>query len=144
MTTLRASALAVPACTVAGLAFVVDTVTIAVLDRSFDPLDSILFFCGLLAMVVGVAAAGLVLSAGRRPRWLWAVGIVVVVGAVLGVVSGVGDYVARSTYTGDNLGLRTEWSFFLIGLQLLVLGAGVARRPAPRGVTASLTRRQNA
>ena len=150
MTTIRTSSpasatsrsrmppVAVAACTTAGVAFVVDTVTIAVLDRPFDPLDSILFCCGLVATVVGVVAAAVALSRGRTPRALWAVGILVAVIAVIGVVAQVGDTLAHHYYAGGNLGLRTEWSFFLTGVQLLVL-AGVVRR----GVS-SPTRHQDA
>jgi hypothetical protein len=124
----RSRSVASVACAAAGLLLVADTLVITVLDRSFDPLDSVLFLSGLLAMLVGLVAAGLAVAEGRRPRWAWALGAFVGLSAVLGLVSDLGDRLARATYTGSNLGLRTEWSFFLVGVQLLVLAAAVARR----------------
>jgi hypothetical protein len=128
MTGSRWHSVATVACAAGGLLLVADTLLITVLDRSFDPLDSALFLCGLVAMLVGLVAAGVALTEGRRPRWAWALGAFVLLSAVLGLVSDLGDRVARAAYTGSNLGLRTEWSFFLVGAQLLVLAAVVARR----------------
>jgi hypothetical protein len=134
-TRLLTSRVASAACGVAGVLLVSDTVVITVLDRSFDPIDSVLFLGGLVVMLVGLVATAVALTAGRRPRWGRALGALVLLVAVLGVVSDLGDRLARAVYTGSNLGLRTEWSFFLVGVQLLVLAVLVARRQQGQLVT---------
>ena len=50
---------------VGGASWVVDTVTIAVLNRSFDPLDSVLFFLGAACLVLTLVALAVHVSAGR-------------------------------------------------------------------------------
>jgi hypothetical protein len=124
----RTPTIAFAACLVSGTALLLDTVAIAVLNRSFGALDNVLFLTGFVAMIVGIAVAAFVLTLGRRPRMLWALGVFVIVAGLFGAVGGLGDHVARATYHGGNIALRGEWSFFLIGLQMLGLAALVRGR----------------
>ena len=119
---------------IAGGALVVDTVTIAVINRSFDPLDSILFLTGFVAMILTVALLSVELSASRRGgrRVAMAAGIFLLAAAVLGVVSLAFDEMGRHVFSASNKGLHGEWSFFSIGICLLLTAAWAAHRPRSR------------
>jgi uncharacterized membrane protein len=118
---------------VGGAAWVTDTVTIAALNRSFDPLDSILFFVGFGCVVLTVVALAAQLSTGRTGlARIWpAVGAFLVTATVLGVISFTADTLGRHLFSPANIGLHGEWSCFSIGLCLLAI-AGWAHRQAHR------------
>ena len=114
----------------AGLAFVVDTVTIAVINGPFDPLDSILFFAGLSLMF----ATGVALAVATTTRWqgVGRVGVGVALflafAVGLGAISMAFDTLGRHVFSDSNVGLHEEWSFFSIGVCLLVVTLWSSRR----------------
>jgi hypothetical protein len=113
-----------------GAALVADTVTIAIINRSFDPLDSVLFLTGFVGMLLTAAALSVTLSAGRRglPRVALAAAIFLATAVVLGLISLAFDQMGRHLFSPANKGLHGEWSFFSIGVALLALGAWADRR----------------
>lgn len=119
---------------VGGAAWVIDTVTIAVLDRAFDPLDSVLFFVGLGCLVLTVVAVATRLSAGHRGRARLgrAAVALLAVTALLGSVSLAADTLGRRLFSPANVGLHEEWSCFSVGLCMLAI-AGWAAVEGRRG-----------
>ena len=117
---------------VSGAALVVDTVTIAVINRSFDPVDSVLFMIGFVGMLLTVGALSAHLSRRRRglDRAVAAVGIYVTVAVALGTISFVADQFGRHVFSAANRGLHGEWSFFSIGIALLLIGVWTSTRSA--------------
>ncbi len=115
---------------VAGCALVVDTVTITVINRQFDPLDSILFLGGFIGWILTCALLAVDLSRAHRgaARVALAVGYFVLTGAVFGVISFTFDEMGRHTFSTSNRGLHGEWSFFSIGICLLLIATWSARR----------------
>ena len=120
---------------VSGAALVTDTVTIAVINRSFDPLDSILFFTGFAGMLLTAAALATYLSQDRAglTRLACAVGLYLAIAATLGALSFVFDQMGRHVFSPTNRGLHGEWSFFSIGVTLLLIGAWAAWRRGQAG-----------
>ncbi len=116
---------------VGGAAWVIDTVTIAVLNRAFDPLDSVLFFAGLACVLGTVLALAVHLSVGRTgpARVAVAAGAFLATAAVLGAISFGADTLARHVFSPANIGLHGEWSCFATGLCLLVIAAWAGHRP---------------
>ena len=51
---------------IAGSALIVDTVTISVINRSFDPLDSILFLVGFIGMLIATGTFAIYLTRNQR------------------------------------------------------------------------------
>jgi hypothetical protein len=115
---------------VSGAALVVDTVTIAVINRSFDPLDSILFLIGFAGMWLTAGAVAVTTSAGHHgaARITRAVGAFLATVVLLGAISVVFDQMGRHAFSPANRGLHGEWSFFSIGVTLLVLATWADRR----------------
>jgi hypothetical protein len=113
-----------------GAALVADTVTIAIINRSFDPLDSILFLTGLVGMLLTAGTLSLTLSASRRgpARVALTIAIFLATAVVLGVISLAFDQMGRHVFSASNKGLHGEWSFFSIGVALVVLGGWADRR----------------
>ena len=113
-----------------GAALVVDTVTIAVINRSFDPLDSALFLIGFVGMLLTVAALALYLTRNRQGlrRVATALGTYIAVGLTLGLISFTFDQFGRHVFSANNKGLHGEWSFFSIGVALLLIGGWSHRR----------------
>jgi hypothetical protein len=127
----RLRAAAVLAALIGGIAWVVDTTVIAVIDDSFDPLDSILFLSGLAALVVMGGSIGALVgrrSAGVR-RVLVAAGVALALVAGLTVVSIAADALSHALYHGGNRGLHEECGIFAIGVAALTLAALVQRAP---------------
>lgn len=132
---------------VGGAAWIIDTVTIAVINRPFDPLDSVLFFAGLACLLGTVLALAVHLSAGRTgaARVAVAVGAFLATGAVLGALSFSADFLARHIFSPANIGLHDEWSCFTIGLCLLVIAAWAGHKArSPKAVGATSSRRFDA
>jgi hypothetical protein len=115
---------------VSGAALIIDTVTIAVINRSFDPLDSALFLVGFAGMLLTTLALSLFLTRTRTGvnRAITAVGIFLAVGIALGVISFAFDQFGRHVFSAGNKGLHGEWSFFSIGVALVVIGGWAQRR----------------
>jgi hypothetical protein len=110
-----------------------DIVIITVVNGSFGPLDSLLFFLGLAGILVGLAAAAAIATRGATHRVPRTVGLLLAGLVVLGLLSGTADWIARRTYEGDNVGLRGEWSFFVVSVLVLVVSGVIRRHPV--GVT---------
>jgi asparagine N-glycosylation enzyme membrane subunit Stt3 len=113
-----------------GSALVVDTVTIAVVNRSFDPLDTVLFLVGFVGMLLTAVALAVHAGARRTGVARLGVGLAVLVATVaaLGAVAAVFDTVGRHLFPPSNIGLHGEWSFFSIGVCLLAIAAWTRRR----------------
>ena len=131
-TALRATALLG---LVGGAAWVIDTVTIAVLNRAFDPLDSVLFFLGAACLVLTLVALAVHVSAGRTgaARLRVALAAFFATTAVLATISLTADIMGRRVFSPANVGLHDEWSCFSIGLCLLAISwwaASQSRRRA--------------
>jgi hypothetical protein len=114
---------------VGGCAFVVDTTTIAVINDSFGTLDNLLFGVGLIALLVTLLALASAVSARATGANRAARGVGAFIGAfvVIGVLAQVMDTMGRHVFSSANKGLHGEWSFFTIGVCLLLI-AGWANR----------------
>jgi hypothetical protein len=117
-----------------GGALIVDTVTTAVLNRHFDPLDSILFLVGFVGVWATAIALAVHLSAGRHGarRAGVGVGLFVAIAAVLGAVSVAFDQLGRHVFSPSNIGLHGEWSFFSIGVCLVIIAVWARTRLSRR------------
>ena len=115
---------------VSGSALIVDTVTIAVINRSFDPLDSVLFLTGFVGMLVTTGAFAVYLSRHRRglQRVAFASISYLAIAAALGLISFAFDQFGRHVFAASNKGLHGEWSFFSIGIALGLIGVWTSRR----------------
>lgn len=115
---------------VAGSALIVDTVTIAVINRSFDPLDSVLFLIGFVGMLLTTGALSVYISRNRQGarRVAYAAGVYLVIAVALGAISFAFDQFGRHVFAASNKGLHGEWSFFSIGIALLLISAWTAHR----------------
>lgn len=118
-----------------GAALVIDTVTITVLNSSFGVLDDVLFFTGFVGMLVFAAAFAAQLSSRSQGMAQLVLGVLVFVAtiAILGACSWLFDTLGRHVFSTANVGLHGEWSFFSIGVALLVI-SGLERARARRGV----------
>jgi hypothetical protein len=116
-------------------------VTTAVINRHFDPLDSILFLVGFAGLWLTAIALAVHLSSARRglARVLTALGAFLATAVVLGAVGTALDQVGRHVFSRSNIGLHGEWSFFSIGICLLLTAAwalrGQRRHVTPRPPT---------
>lgn len=116
---------------VGGVAWVVDVAVIVAIDGPFDPLDSVLFFGGLVAVAVACVLAA-VRVARARGRLLGAAAFAGLA-ALAWLVSTAGDALAHVLYSGTNVGLRQEGGVFAIGVVALAAGAWLReRRGVPR------------
>jgi hypothetical protein len=118
-----------------GGALVVDTVTTTVLNRHFDPLDSILFLAGFAGLWLTAVALAVHLSSGRRggARAIVAVAAFVATAVILGAVGAGFDQLGRHLFSRSNIGLHGEWSFFSIGVGLLIIAAWAVHRRRAAG-----------
>ncbi len=137
LTASRSTRITGVASLVSGAAFLVDTVTITIINRSFGGLDDALFLGGLLALAV--ALVGLSVCWSRRFTGARRVGVaaLVFVGAfvVVGGLAQAMDAFGRHTFSTANVGLHGEWSFFTVGVVMLALGLWltVSGRRSARG-----------
>jgi DMSO/TMAO reductase YedYZ heme-binding membrane subunit len=108
-----------------GAAWIIDTVTIAVLNRAFDPLDSVLFLTGLACLLLTLVSLATHLSAGHAgpARVGRATGAFLLTAVTLGGVSFVADTLGRHFFSPANIGLHGEWSCFITGVCLLCIAA---------------------
>jgi hypothetical protein len=115
-----------------GALWLIDVAVIIAIDDSFDPLDTLLFVGGLLA--IGVAAGLVAALAGARydgaRRVLAAVATFVGLVVVLTLVSAAGDALSHAVYSGGNRGLHGEIGILAIALAALAGGAWLAPRRA--------------
>ena len=114
---------------VGGSALLVDTVTIAVVNDSFGLLDAILFWVGLIGLFVTLVALATALSARRSGARRVASGVGAFVGAfvVIGTLAELMDTMGHQVFSPANKGLHEEWTFFTVGVCLLLI-AGWANR----------------
>ena len=110
---------------VGGTAWTIDTVSIAVLNRAFDPLDSFLFFTGLACLVLTAVALAVHVSAGRTGpnRIRHAAGAFLATVVALGAIALAADAIGRRLFAPTNIGLHDEWSCFSAGVCLLAISA---------------------
>ena len=115
---------------VSGSALIVDTVTIAVINRSFDPLDSVLFLVGFIGLLLttGVLSAYFSRNHQGLRRVAVAAGTYLGIAVALGAISFAFDQFGRHAFAASNKGLHGEWSFFSIGIALLLISAWTAHR----------------
>ncbi|WEV78631.1 hypothetical protein O9K63_02195 [Janibacter cremeus] len=115
---------------IAGVALVVDIAIITITNSHIEPLDSILFFIGLGAMVLTLAAVAVHVGAGHEgaARVGYTVLAFIAVTLVGATISFVADAAGRRVFSPDNIGLHGEWSFFSVALCLLALSVWAARR----------------
>lgn len=114
---------------VGGGALIVDTVTIVVINDSFGFLDNLLLWVGLIGILVTLAALAVVLSARATgaKRVAMGVGVFVCALGVVGVLAQLMDTMGHHVFSPANKGLHGEWSFFTVGVCLLLI-AGWANR----------------
>lgn len=114
---------------VGGSALVVDTVTIVVLNDSFGVLDDVLFWVGLSGLLVALVALATALSARTTGAKRAASSVGAFVGAfvVIGALAQLMDTMGHHVFSPANKGLHGEWSFFTVGVCLLLI-AGWANR----------------
>lgn len=114
---------------VGGSALLVDTVTIAVVNDSFGLLDAILFWVGLIGLFVTLVALATALSARTSGARRVASGVGAFVGAfvVIGTLAELMDTMGHQVFSPANKGLHEEWTFFTVGVCLLLI-AGWAHR----------------
>jgi hypothetical protein len=115
---------------VSGGALVIDTVTIAVINGSFNPLDSVLFLVGFAGMWLTAGAVAVTTSANHQgaARIARGIGAFLATAVVLGVISVAFDQMGRHVFSPANKGLHGEWSFFSIGVALLTLAVWADHR----------------
>ena len=121
--------------TIAGAFLITDIAIITITNSHIEPLDSILFFIGLAAMLLTLLALVVHLSAGRAglARIGYAVLALVGIVVVMGAISAVADLIGRNVFSPANIGLHGEWSFFVTAIFLLVIAGWAARSAAARG-----------
>ena len=109
---------------VSAAALLIDIVTITIINGPFDPLDSTLYFFGLVTMALTLVSFAIYLS--RKHTGYGRVGFAVVafLGSVvvLGAISLAFDFAGRAIFSPANVGLYGEWSFFSVALCLLGIG----------------------
>lgn len=106
-----------------GMALIADSITVTIINRSFDPIDSILFLTGLACTLgTGIALAVQISTRRHGPmRLLLAVGCFLAFAVILGGIATACDEFGRHTFPATDKGLHGEWSFFSIGICLTLL-----------------------
>lgn len=114
---------------VGGTALVVDTVTIVIVNGTFGVLDDVLFFIGLIGLFTALVALATALCARTTGAKRVALGAGVFVGTfvVIGALAEVMDAMGKQVFSPANVGLHEEWTFFTVGVCLLLI-AGWANR----------------
>lgn len=114
---------------IGGGSLIVDTVTIVVVNDSFGVLDDLLFWVGLIGLLVTLVALAAALSARTTgvKRAALGVGAFVCAFVIIGVLAQLMDTVGHHVFSPANKGLHGEWSFFTVGVCLLLI-AGWANR----------------
>ena len=67
-------------------------------------------------------------SARKITRVAYAAGVYLVIAVALGAISFAFDQFGRHVFAASNKGLHGEWSFFSIGIALLLISAWTTRR----------------
>lgn len=103
-----AARVAIVACTVGGVAFIIDTVTITVINSNFGTADDVLFFAGLIAFAVALGALALHLSSPSRGarRMVRTVATFLALLIGLGTFSLLMDAFGRRAFSEANIGLH--------------------------------------
>ncbi len=118
---------------IGGAAWTLKVAVITAIDGSFDPLESVLFDVGLLAIVVAATSAGWHLTRTHNPvvRVAGAFGAIVAVSLITtGLESGVRAGVG-ALYSGHNQGISDESGILAIAVLALVMAAVIPTgRPA--------------
>ena len=113
-----------------GLLWTVKAVVITANDGSFDPLESVFFIGGLLALLAAAVLVGAHLTGGLR----LAARIPATAAAALGLVvaslllESLGKGAIAAVASGDNVGLEQEGGILACGLAWLTLAVVAARR----------------
>ena len=115
-----------------GLLWVIKFTVIALRDDSFEPLESVVFVCGLVGIILGTVALA-TLVARRESPWL---ALLVVVGAALAsflLQIGV-QALVNAAVDADNLGISEEVGVLFVGALWLAVGLALTRRSPPRPI----------
>lgn len=145
MLTLPSPAIVVAA--TGGLLWTTKVAVITAKDGSFDPLESLFFIGGLLALISAAVLVALHLTRRLRPVARVAGTIVGALGLIAATVAleGIGKPLVAGLSDAGNLGLEQEGGILLAGLTwLAVAGANIARirtRSASRGGTSTVSTR---
>ena len=115
----------VAAAAIGGTAWIIKTVTITVRDAYFEPLESVIFFVGLVGIVSALVSLGWHLAAGRSVLVRVAASLGVLI-AVIAVASLIAAFVG-SLYNGSNIGLEGEVPLFVMGVVAVVFAVVAAR-----------------
>lgn len=115
---------------VSGVALVLDIAIITLTNSHIEPLDSILFFIGLGAMLVTLVALAVHVGSGPEGRTRVGSSVIAFVAILVvgGTISFVSDAVGRRVFPPSNIGLHGEWSFFSLAVCLLALSVWATRR----------------
>jgi drug/metabolite transporter (DMT)-like permease len=115
-----------------GLLWVIKFTVIALRDDSFEPLESVVFVCGLVGIILGTVALA-TLVARRESPWL---ALLVVVGAALAsflLQIGV-QALVNAAADADNLGISEEVGVLFVGALWLAVGLALTRRSPPQPI----------
>ena len=114
----------------AGVFLVVDIAVITITNSHIEPLDSILFFIGLGAMILTLVALAVHLSTGHEGPARVAYGVLafLAVLVVLGTIAAAADAAGSALFSPANIGLHGEWSFFSSAICLLLIAGWAARK----------------
>ena len=115
-----------------GLLWVIKFTVIALRDDSFEPLESVVFVCGLVGIILGTVALA-TLVARRESPWF---ALLVVVGAALAsflLQIGV-QALVNAAVDADNLGISEEVGVLFVGALWLAVGLALTRRSPPRPI----------
>jgi len=121
---------AVTAAALGGTLWTVKVVVITARDGSFDPLESVFFIGGLLALLAASVLVPLALSRGLRPLPRAAVvlaGTFALVAVTL-ALEAIGKALAGAVYSGGNVGIAEESGILLCGVAWLAVAATLAAR----------------
>jgi hypothetical protein len=115
---------------IGGAAWAIDVAVIIAVDGSFDPLDSFLFFSGLVANLAAVVLLVAWAARGQRGarRLLAAACAVIALAGGLAAISLAGDQLARALYSGSNAG-GDEGSVLAVAIVALLVGYVLRREP---------------
>lgn len=128
--TLPSQDIAALAAVLGGVALVVDTVTITVVNSSFGVLDDVFFYTGLGAFLVTLAALAAHFSRRVSGVRRIAVGALVFLALLIcsAAFSLLMDAMGQHVFSDANVGLHGEWSFFSVGVVLLLFAGWSFRR----------------
>jgi hypothetical protein len=126
---------------IGGALWTLKALVITANDGSFDPLESVVFIGGVLALTTAAVILGFHLTrgAGRLARVPAAAGVAIGLVVATLLLESLGKYVVGGIAPGDNLGLEAEGGILCCGLVWLAIArlSASGRRAAPPRVVAA-------